>query len=131
MSTAIRVPDSGPSRSTRSAMARLLDEVGGPFRDRDDGGVAVARRYRRHDARIHDADAGQTADPQLRVDNRQVVDAHPAGTGLVVVTVGAVPHEPLDVGPRAHVRPGHQLALEVRLERGGREDVPGQLESLY
>src|SRR2546421_12360294 len=105
MSTAMRVPDNGPSRSTRSAIsAALPDQVGAPLRDGHDGGVAVARRYRRHDARVDDAYAAHAAHAQVRVDDRPVVDADAAGAGLVVVAVGALAHEPLDVGPRADLR---------------------------
>src|SRR3954463_10618936 len=97
MSTAIRVPVNGPSRRTRSDIASLLDEVGGPLGDRHDRGVAVARRYRRHDTRVDHPHPGDAPDPQLRIDGRQVVDAHPARPGLVVVAVRALADEPDDV----------------------------------
>src|SRR5256885_14262313 len=95
MSTAMRVPDNGPSRSTRSAIsAALPNQVGGPLRDGHDGGVAVARRYRRHDARVDDAHAAHAAHAQGRVDDRPGVDADAAGAGLGGVAVGTPPPEP-------------------------------------
>ena len=49
------------------------DQVGGPFGDRDRGGVGVAARDGRHDGRVHDPQPLDPADPQLGVADRVAV----------------------------------------------------------
>ena len=68
-----------------------LDEVGAALGDHHDPGVAVARRDGRHHARVGDPQALDAVDAQLGIDDRELVEAHLAGAGLVVVRVGLAP----------------------------------------
>ena len=70
-------------------------------------------------------------DAQLRVDHRHVVEPHLAGAGLVVIGVGAAPHEAGQRLVALHVRARHQLVADPRGEGRGGEDVAGQLHRLH
>ena len=71
--------------------------------------MAVAGRDDRHDARIGDAQTRDPADPQLRVDDGEVVGAHLAGAHLVVVRVGGGLDEGAQLVLGLRVVGGHQL----------------------
>ena len=63
------------------------------------------------------------ADPELRVDDREVVGAHLAGARLVVVRVGGGLDEGAQLVVGLRVVGRHQLGADPRRERLGREDA--------
>ena len=103
-----------PVRAARSAIIRI------PAWQLPDGttGMTLASATRRP------VDA---ADPELRVDDSEVVGAHLAGARLVVVRVGGGLDEgaQLVVGRRVVGR--HQLGTDPRCEGLGREDRAAQI----
>ena len=71
--------------STDGRSEACAHELGRALADHDRRSVRVARGDQRHHGRVGDAQALDPVHPELRIDDGQLVDAHLAGAGLMVV----------------------------------------------
>src|SRR5580692_5043526 len=108
-----------PSGSIRQSGC---DDIRTLFRDHDGGGMDIRRWHRRHDGGVHDPQGVDAANPQLTVDHRAVVLAHPAGAAGMKHGRADLADVVLDLLVALYVRSGPHLFGDQRTERIGRRD---------
>src|SRR5882757_10987875 len=79
-----RESSSGVMVMVRSRSLACEDELRAHLADHDGGRVGVAAGDRRHDRGVADPQPLDAADLEVGADDRELVDAHPAGADAVV-----------------------------------------------
>ena len=123
-----------PSRDARRDAGRgvVLIDVGAALGDHDDPRVAVARRHRRHHARVGDAQALDAVHAQLGIDDGELVEAHLQEPAWWWYESALARDERVEVVVRvADVGPGHELLADPVGERIRREDLARELHALH
>ena len=105
------------------------DEVGAALADHDRGRVGVAAGDRRHDRGVADPQPLDAADLEVGADDRELVDAHPAGADAVVDRRGPVEDRVAQL-LALEVRAGVDLLLDRAAERRAGHDLAHHLRAL-